>query len=79
MKIVEQVNSILGIENNSISIERPIDPAVPNEIIYNGSLSDLIHGVVKNGTAILDKEFMLFSINSITSPLKADIVFYVGE
>jgi len=79
MKIYDQINFILGSENNSISIEKPIDPAVPNEIIYNGPLFELIHGLVEDGTAILNKEFMWFSINSIKSPLRADITFYVSD
>lgn len=70
MQIHELEQLCLGSENNSLSVERPIDPCTPNEILYSGRFGFLPE-------AIQTMKMMCFSVNGERRDLRADVVVYV--
>lgn len=71
MLIYELYQLCLGSHQNTLSVERPIDPETPNEVLYSGPFEFLPE-------EIQNMKFMCFSLNSKTRSLKADIVIYVA-
>lgn len=73
MQIKELSKLCLGGNSNTVSVERPINPSTPNEIIYTGKSFELSLLPKEIG----ELEFTWFSINSVNSELRADIVIYI--
>lgn len=72
MKIEELAGRCLGGQDNTLSIERPVNPDVPNEILYQGRFSV---GFLPN--EFRNMEFTCFSVNGDKHDLRADVVVYV--
>lgn len=72
MKIDELASLCLGNWDNTVSVERPITPDVPNEILFSGKFFSSFMP-----KEIRDMEFKCFSINTPDHNLRADIVIYV--
>jgi hypothetical protein len=71
MKINDLMVRCLGGVHNTVSVERPINPGVPNEILYSGNFASV-------PSDIADMEFFNFSVNGKDNDLRADIVIYVS-
>jgi len=72
MKIRELLHLFLGGYDNTLSVERPIDPQTPNEVLFKDRYTT---GLVPR--EIEEMDFFSFSVNSERRELKADIVIYV--
>lgn len=62
----------LGGQNNTVSVERPINPNVANEVLFSGRFAA---GFMPY--EIEEMEFKIFSVNGEMTNLRADIVIYV--
>lgn len=77
MKIRELANMCLGGRNNTISVERPINPDVSNEVLYVGKF---VSSIIPQ--EISDMNIYSFSLKGTDNKLRADslradIVVYV--
>lgn len=72
MIIKDLAQKCLGGYHNTVSVERPIDPGTPNEIIFSGKFYSGLMPV-----EIQDMKFLSFSIQNSDKELRADITIYV--
>ena len=72
MKIEDLATLCLGGFHNTLSVERPISPDKPNEILFSGRMDNSVIP-----PDIREMEFYYFSVRNTEYNLRADIVIYV--